>query len=75
MVLMAAYTEVLGAIALLLGLAVRWLSVPLIFTMGVAAVTVHLKKAGRPSRIPPSASSTAPAPRRPRRAWARPRRS
>ena len=43
MVLLAAYTEVLGAIALLLGLAVRWLSIPLIFTMGVAAATVHLK--------------------------------
>jgi len=43
MVLLAAYTEVLGAISLLAGLAVRWMAIPLTFTMGVAALTVHLQ--------------------------------
>jgi uncharacterized membrane protein YphA (DoxX/SURF4 family) len=33
--------EYFGAILLLLGLAVRWVSIPLMFTMIVAAVTVH----------------------------------
>ena len=37
----AALTEVVGAVALLLGFGVRLVSVPLIFTMVVAAVTVH----------------------------------
>lgn len=40
---LAALTEVGGAILLLFGLGVRWISVPLMFTMGVAAVTVHLQ--------------------------------
>lgn len=40
---MAALTEAGGAILLLLGLGVRWISVPLMFTMIVAAVTVHLQ--------------------------------
>jgi uncharacterized membrane protein YphA (DoxX/SURF4 family) len=35
--------EYFGAIALLLGLGVRWISVPLMITMIVAAVTVHLE--------------------------------
>jgi len=39
----ATLTEILGAIALLLGLAIRWFSIPLMATMIVAAVTVHLK--------------------------------
>lgn len=39
----AALTEAGGAILLLLGLATRWISIPLIFTMIVAAVTVHLQ--------------------------------
>ena len=39
---MAAYTEYFGAILLLIGLAVRWISIPLMVTMVVAAVTVHL---------------------------------
>lgn len=43
MVLLSAYAEVLGAIALLLGLATRWFSIPLMITMVVAAVTVHLE--------------------------------
>jgi uncharacterized membrane protein YphA (DoxX/SURF4 family) len=38
---MAALTEAVGAIALFLGIGVRWISVPLMVTMVVAAVTVH----------------------------------
>jgi uncharacterized membrane protein YphA (DoxX/SURF4 family) len=38
---MAALTEVGGAILLLFGLAVRWISVPLMITMLVAIVSVH----------------------------------
>lgn len=38
----AALTETGGAILLLIGFAVRWISVPLMVTMVVAAVTVHL---------------------------------
>ena len=37
----AALTEAGGAIALLIGLGVRWISIPLMVTMIVAAVTVH----------------------------------
>lgn len=37
----AALTEAGGAILLLIGLAVRWISIPLMITMVVAAVTVH----------------------------------
>jgi len=40
---LAALTEVGGAILLLLGLATRWISIPLMITMIVAAVTVHLQ--------------------------------
>lgn len=36
-------TEILGAIFLLIGFAVRWVSIPLLLTMLGAAVTVHLK--------------------------------
>ncbi|MEX2516216.1 MAG: DoxX family protein [Gammaproteobacteria bacterium] len=43
MTFLAAYSEVLGAIALLLGLAVRWMSIPLLTTMLVAVLTVHWK--------------------------------
>lgn len=43
MALLATGTEIIGAIALLIGLGVRWISVPLMFTMIVAAVTVHLQ--------------------------------
>ena len=39
---LATWTEILGAIGLLLGLAVRWLAVPLMFTMIIAATTVHM---------------------------------
>jgi uncharacterized membrane protein YphA (DoxX/SURF4 family) len=38
---LAAWTEYFGAILLLVGFAVRWISLPLMFTMIVAAVTVH----------------------------------
>lgn len=40
---LATGTEVIGAILLLVGLAVRWISIPLLFTMFVAAVTAHLE--------------------------------
>jgi len=38
---LATGTEVLGAILLLLGLAVRWISFPLLITMAVAALSAH----------------------------------
>ena len=38
---LATLTEVGGAILLLLGLATRWISIPLMITMVVAAATVH----------------------------------
>lgn len=38
---LAAYTEAIGALLLLLGLATRWISVPLICTMLVAIFAVH----------------------------------
>jgi putative oxidoreductase len=38
---LAAYTEAIGALLLLLGLATRWISIPLMFTMLVAIFTVH----------------------------------
>ncbi len=38
---LAAYTEVIGALLLLLGLATRWISIPLMFTMLVAIFAVH----------------------------------
>ncbi len=40
---MATLTEVGGAIMLFFGIAVRWISIPLIVTMIVAMVTVHLQ--------------------------------
>lgn len=39
---LATLTEVFGAIFLLIGFAVRWISIPLMITMIVAAVAVHL---------------------------------
>jgi putative oxidoreductase len=38
---LATLTETLGAVLLLIGLGVRWISLPLMFTMLVAAWTVH----------------------------------
>lgn len=43
MAAMATGTEIIGAVALLLGLGVRWISIPLMATMVVAALTVHLQ--------------------------------
>ncbi len=43
MAYLSAYTEFFGAILLLLGLATRWISIPLMVTMLVAALTVHIK--------------------------------
>ncbi len=40
---MASLTEAGGAIMLFFGIAVRWISIPLMLTMIVAAVTVHLQ--------------------------------
>jgi putative oxidoreductase len=39
----ATWTEIIGAVCLLLGLAVRWISIPLMITMAVAAITVHVQ--------------------------------
>jgi len=41
MATLATGTELLGAVALTLGLGVRWISIPLMVTMVVATVTVH----------------------------------
>lgn len=41
MAFLAGWTEVLGAILLAAGLAVRWISIPLMITMLVAAFSVH----------------------------------
>ncbi len=41
MAVLATGAEVVGAIALLIGLGVRWISIPLMVTMVVAAVTTH----------------------------------
>jgi uncharacterized membrane protein YphA (DoxX/SURF4 family) len=41
MAYLASYTEYFGAILLLIGLTVRWISIPLMFTMAVAAISVH----------------------------------
>lgn len=41
MAFLATWTEILGAILLLLGLAVSWIAIPLMVTMLVAAMTVH----------------------------------
>ncbi len=43
LVFLVATTEVLGAIFLLFGFGVRLISIPLMITMAVAAITVHLK--------------------------------
>ena len=40
---MASLTEAGGAILLFFGIAVRWVSIPLMITMIVAAITVHLQ--------------------------------
>jgi putative oxidoreductase len=40
---LAVWTEILGAVSLLLGVGVRWFCLPMMFTMIIAAVTVHLQ--------------------------------
>lgn len=41
MVFLAATTETVGALLLVVGLGVRWVSIPLMVTMAVAALSVH----------------------------------
>ena len=43
MAYLATFTEIFGAIFLALGFATRWISLPLIFTMLVAMITVHFQ--------------------------------
>jgi len=43
MATLATWTEIIGAILLLIGLGTRYISIPLSITMIVAAVTVHVK--------------------------------
>lgn len=43
MAYLATLTEIIGAVFLFFGIAVRWISIPLMFTMIIAAVTVHLE--------------------------------
>jgi len=43
MAFLAVSTELVGAVFLLFGFAVRWISIPLMFTMLVAAFAVHMK--------------------------------
>jgi putative oxidoreductase len=55
---LATGTEVIGALLLLVGLAVRWISIPLMFTMVIAATTAHWNNgwqaiADRSSPFPP----------------------
>jgi len=52
---MAWSTEYFGAILLALGLATRWISIPLMFTMIVAVVTVHLESGWQAIHDPMSA--------------------
>jgi uncharacterized membrane protein YphA (DoxX/SURF4 family) len=40
---LATLTEIFGAVFLLFGFATRWISIPLMFTMVVAALTVHMQ--------------------------------
>ena len=41
MVYLAGGTELIGGICLIIGFAIRWIAIPLMFTMAVAAVTAH----------------------------------
>ncbi len=56
-------TEYFGSIFLLLGLATRWISIPLMFTMIIAVSTVHWHNGWQAVHDPssPWASATAPA--------------
>ncbi len=55
---LAALSEAGGAVLLLCGLAVRWISLPLMVTMLVAIFAVHWPTAGRRSPIRPRRSPT-----------------
>ena len=55
---MAWSVEYFGAILLALGLATRWISIPLMFTMIVAVVTVHLENGWQALHDPMSAFAT-----------------
>jgi len=55
---MAWSVEYFGAILLALGLATRWISIPLMFTMIVAMVTVHLENGWQALHDPMSAFAT-----------------
>ncbi|ORU92745.1 MAG: hypothetical protein A6F71_08800 [Cycloclasticus sp. symbiont of Poecilosclerida sp. M] len=39
----ATWIEIIGAAALLVGFGIRWISIPLMATMAVAAITVHMQ--------------------------------
>ena len=41
MAYLATYTEIIGAIFLFFGISVRWVSIPLMITMLIAAISVH----------------------------------
>jgi len=41
MAYLATFTEIIGAVFLFFGISVRWISLPLMFTMLIAAVSVH----------------------------------
>ena len=41
MAYLATFTEIIGAVFLFFGISVRWISIPLLFTMFIAAVSVH----------------------------------
>lgn len=56
MAYLAGYAELLGAVALLFGIAVRWMAIPMMVTMIVAAVTVHWEF-GWPAIADPNAPS------------------
>lgn len=63
MAFLATATEVLGALLLLIGFAVRWISLPLMATMVVAMVTVHWEhgwQAIASSKAPFAADSLGP---------------
>ncbi|MCK5726515.1 MAG: DoxX family protein [Thiotrichaceae bacterium] len=64
MAILATGTEVIGAVLLLVGLGVRWISIPLMATMAVAALSVHWKNGWQAvmdlkSPFPPETASMA----------------
>lgn len=60
---LATYTELVGAVLLVIGFAVRWVSIPLMATMAVAVFSVHLEngwQAIASSQAPFGSSSLGP---------------